>query len=492
MMSTLVRKVLLLVAALTPALLTGSAPAQNRGFPAGERTASYRFAPLGEVAVYRPVGEPRGVVLLLSDHDGWTRPMVRMGEELARHDLLVAGVSTPALQRAMEQAKRRCANPDYPLIDLSRDLQHAMRVTRYTKPLLMGVGTGATLAYAGIAQWPNGGLQAALSINPVASLDSAKPWCAASGFTAWRISPHSHRPAWKFGPNRRVTVPWVVIQQEPGATIDSGALLRFVSVVPHASLIRLPDSGASEGGAAHLRTRAVAAITALLPPRLQHEASGGTAIPDMPLTIVPAAGTAQSGHEANRMAILYSGDGGWVGIDRDLTAQIAAAGIPVVGVDSLSYFWTARSPKGAGRDLAQLIRAFGQRWNKPRVILIGYSFGADALPHMIAALDPETRSRIDSVSLLGLGARAQFQFHMASWLDFDSSDSLPTLPAIARLRGLTLRCVRGDLEKDSACPSIPPWLAQQYVVPGGHHFGRNAPLLAHIVLGERRPGRVAR
>lgn len=487
MMRAILRKAFLLLAALGPALPGGSAPAQNGTGAPTERASVYRFAPLGRIAVYRPAGEPRGVVLFLSDGAGWTRPMRQLGEALARRDLLVAGISTPNLQRAMGQARRRCADPDYPLIDLSRDLQHAMRVGRYEKPLLMGVGTGATLAYVGIAQWPNGGIQAAVSINPAPSLSSARPWCAAPGFTARRMTGHVRGPAWTFGASRRVTVPWIVVQQEQAAA-DTRNLLRFVSVVPHASLIRLPRDGAGEAGAAALRARAVAALLSLLPPPLPDGTPGETPIPDMPLTIVPAAGARRS----DRMAILYSGDGGWVGIDRDLTAQIAAAGIPVVGVDSLSYFWTARSPGGASRDLAQLIRAFGERWNKRRVMLIGYSFGADVMPHMIATLDPDTRSRIDSVALLGFGSTAQFQFHMASWLDFNSSDALPTLPAVARLRGLTLRCVRGDLEKDSACPAIPRWLAQQYIVPGGHHFGRNAPLLAHVVLGERRPGRVDR
>jgi type IV secretory pathway VirJ component len=41
------------------------------------------------------------------------------------------------------------------------------------------------------------------------------------------------------------------------------------------------------------------------------------------------------------MAVMYSGDGGWVGLDRDVAAVLAKAGVPVVGIDSLSYFWSA-------------------------------------------------------------------------------------------------------------------------------------------------------
>jgi len=46
-------------------------------------------------------------------------------------------------------------------------------------------------------------------------------------------------------------------------------------------------------------------------------------------------------------AIILSGDGGWVSIDRDLSTAFAQRGIPVVGWDSLKYFWTARTPMKA-------------------------------------------------------------------------------------------------------------------------------------------------
>jgi type IV secretory pathway VirJ component len=202
----------------------------------------------------------------------------------------------------------------------------------------------------------------------------------------------------------------------------------------------------------------------------------------MPISIVPATGN--SGPD-DLMAVVYSGDGGWVGIDRAIADQLAAKGIPVVGVDSLSYFWSARTPAGAGRDLQRIIAGYGALWRRPRVMLIGYSFGADAMPAMIGAMDPAIRSRIDSLSLLGLSSTAEFQFHLGSWLDMASSGARPTLPAILHLKGMDIRCVRGSLETDSACPAIPKGVARQVVVPGGHHFDRNSALLANIILSSR-------
>jgi len=466
-------------------LLVADVPARE-DVAATVQTSRYAFAATGDVATYLPSHDPKGVVLFLSGEDGWTRDRDQMARALARKGLLVAGISTPALLQAMERSPRTCVNPNYPLIDLARDLQHRMAVETYRKPVLLGYGAGATLAYAAIALWPSGGYQAAVSINPATRLASRKQWCTAPGFSARRMTKPPR--GWQFAPNRRITIPWVVVQQQPNAVIARRALLGFLSSVPHASLIDLPGNGNDPAGADQLAARTASAIGAVLPPPIPGAPAGEVPIPDMPLTLVPP----MRGKPSDLMAIAYSGDGGWVGIDRDLANQIAAAGIPVVGVDSLSYFWSARTPEGAARDLGRLIRGFGARWNRRRVLLIGYSFGAGVLPYMIDKLDPDTRSRIASVSLLGLGATADFQFHLTSWLDMDSARALPTLPAVLRLRGIPLRCVRGELERDSACPALPAGLAGQFIVPGGHHFGRNAPLLGRIVLGQRRPGHVGR
>jgi len=60
--------------------------------------------------------------------------------------------------------------------------------------------------------------------------------------------------------------------------------------------------------------------------------------------------------------------------------SLAANGIPVIGLDSLRYFWSARSPQGLGADLDRMIRYYLTQLGKQRVVLIGYSQGADVLP----------------------------------------------------------------------------------------------------------------
>ena len=73
-------------------------------------------------------------------------------------------------------------------------------------------------------------------------------------------------------------------------------------------------------------------------------ASSGNAVieslADLPVTEVNAT-TA----EGQVLAVMISGDGGWATLDQALSAELASRGIPVAGLNSLKYFWHARTPE---------------------------------------------------------------------------------------------------------------------------------------------------
>ena len=59
----------------------------------------------------------------------------------------------------------------------------------------------------------------------------------------------------------------------------------------------------------------------------------------------------------------------------------------MVGWNSLRYFLIRKDPDRAARDLELILRHYLGRWHKKRVILIGYSFGADSSTVCIVKID---------------------------------------------------------------------------------------------------------
>ncbi|WP_340265953.1 AcvB/VirJ family lysyl-phosphatidylglycerol hydrolase [Sphingobium mellinum] len=463
--------VLPLLALMTLALLTHSAPELASAADAGSDAAAtqpdlaYGFPVLGRVTVFRPTSAPRALVVLLSDAAGWTPGDRVFARRLTAEGALVTGISTPDFLRALSN-QTRCINPNYAIITLARDIQHKLDVPMYLKPVLLGRGLGGTLAYATLAAGPDGAYRAAITSGIHAFLPGRGHWCK-SGVLALKTRPYPHA-GWWIAPAAHLPSPWIVVTARGSPTLPRA----FPRRVDGTRILALPTRADQDR---QLAAQVVPYLTPLQAPVPR----GAAPLPaGLPLTIVADPASPRT----DRMAVIFSGDGGWVGLDKGVAGELAKAGIPVVGVDSLSYFWSERTPAGAAADLAAIIRGYSAYWHRPRILLIGYSFGADVLPHIVGHLAPPVRSQVQGMALLGLSATADFQFHLGSWLNIGSTGAYPTVPAIARLPGLPMLCVRGNRESDSACPQIPRGMAAVVTVPGGHHFDRNAPLLVRQIL----------
>jgi type IV secretory pathway VirJ component len=198
-------------------------------------------------------------------------------------------------------------------------------------------------------------------------------------------------------------------------------------------------------------------------------------IDDLPLQEVHASAAAQE------FALLLTGDGGWAGLDQELAARLAAEGVPTVALNSLKYFWTPRTPDRTAQDVARVLRHYLSAWHAQRVLMIGYSFGADVLPFVVNRLPPELRARVASVSLLGIDAHASFEVHVAEWVGGDQGGP-PTRPELAALKTVPVLCVYGEGETDSICPQLPPATVAREQIGSGHHFSGDYALLADRIL----------
>lgn len=167
------------------------------------------------------------------------------------------------------------------------------------------------------------------------------------------------------------------------------------------------------------------------------------------------------------MAVLYSGDGGWGPLDRGVAKVLAKDGVPVLGVNSLRYFLDKRPPQAVADDLADQLRSHQAKWDRRKIVLVGYSFGADALPAIVPLLPADLRDQIQGVVLIGTGPHGDLTFRPASWLNRPTAHSFPVAPAVEALKGLPMTCIYGDKERLDICPNLP---IRQVKLRGGHHF----------------------
>jgi type IV secretory pathway VirJ component len=430
--------------------------------PAAEE--SFSFGAAGRVTVYSPSGPPASVVLFVSGDGGWNQGVVPMAERLRGLGALVVGIDIRTFIRNLESSSTRCAYPAGDLEELSRAVQLRQKLPAYLPPILVGYSSGATLVYAALASAPPETFAGAISLGFCPDLEIHKPLCRGR---ALQSRPRSKAVGFDLEADPTLAVPWYVFQGDSDQVCDATATRAYAAKVPAAHLVWLPKVGHGFSVPRNWEPQFVEAYRSLATAAKPPAASPAVQPLGLPLVEVPAARTAAA---RDLMAVIVSGDGGWAALDKSLGAALAARGIPVVGWNSLRYFWSPRTPESGARDLDRILRHYFTAWGKSRALLVGYSFGADVLPFLASRLPADTRARIAGIGLLGLGPQADFEFHVTDWLGRGGDRCYPTVPEIRRLEGLRVACVEGSDEPDSACRSLPPWV-RVVTVPGGHHFG---------------------
>jgi type IV secretory pathway VirJ component len=474
------RKLRLLLTAAAAALIAGSAlqsPSDNGLRPGFVRTQQLSHGRFQNLTVYLPPGSPAAVVLLLSGMSGWDAAAAAAARRLAQRGALVVGIDLPRLAANLAADGAECVFPDGDLENLSHFVQAYDRVPTYLPPLLAGLDSGASFAYAVLSQAPKNTFAGALTAGFCATLTMTKPLCKGSGFEFTRAAPG---PRVHLLPSRSIGNPWIEL---PSAAAPPAAappainpqcgdreVAEFAAQVPDARVLMLP-------GPADAR---LAGALARLEAQIPHPQgpSMPAALSDLPLIEIPAQpGPAPS----NAFAIILSGDGGWAGLDKEVAAALSAQGIPVVGLDSLRYFWQARTPQGLAADTERIINYFLEHLGKQRVLLIGSSQGADVLPFAVNRLSKASAAHVQLAAILGMSEHALFEFHLSSWLS-DSQSGPPTLPEVDRMTGMPVLCIYGAGENDSLCPKLDPRKIEVVKLPGDHHFNGDYAGLARVIL----------
>ena len=456
--------------------------------PSDGATSHLPAGRFGTVSVYIPEGTPKSVAIFLSGDGGWNLGVVGMARALTDMGAVVIGVDIRQYLGALGKAAQR-PNASCQLIagdfeNLSHQIQKEIGMFVYHVPVLVGYSSGATVVYAALVQSPPGTFAGALSMGFCPDQDFAgAELCTGAGlhYTQGKKNDLIFEPA------KTLKQPWIAFQGQKDQVCSPAPVDAFVEQTPGGQVVRLPLVGHGFGVERNWMPQfreAYGSITAHVetPPVRPPE------IDDLPIQEVHA----EDGN-SDEMAVLLTGDGGWAGLDQELAARLAADGVPTVGFNSLKYFWSERTPQETAKDVARVMRHYLSAWNKQRVLLVGYSFGADVLPFVVNRLPPELRARVATVNLLGIDSNASFEIKIAGWVGADDDGGPTTRPEVNAISGIPVLCLYGEGESDSICPGLPQSPEHSQIalaeVGKGHHFSGEYSTLADRILAFARAPR---
>jgi type IV secretory pathway VirJ component len=440
----------------------------------------------GTVTVYLPEGTPQSVAIFLSGDGGWNLGVVSMAHALTDMGAVVIGVDIRkylgSLGKAAQREHAPCQLIAGDFENLSHQIQKEIGLFVYHVPVLIGYSSGATVVYATLVQSPPGTFAGALSLGFCADQDFAGA-ALCPGPAAGLHYTHGKKNDLIFEPAKTLKQPWIALQGQKDQVCAPEPVDTFAAQTSGGEVVKLPLVGHGFGVERNWMPQFLDAYKRITV-RVETPPPRPAEVSNLPVNEVHA-----ESNSSEELAILISGDGGWAGLDQELAARLAADGVPTVGLNSLKYFWTERTPDETAKDIARIMSHYLAAWNKQRVLLVGYSFGADVLPFVVNRLPPDLRARVATVSLLGVDSNASFEIKIAGWVGADDGGPA-TQPEVAAMGAIPVLCIYGEGETDSICPGLPKEPQHTLAEIGkGHHFSGEYSSLADRILAFARAAR---
>jgi type IV secretory pathway VirJ component len=456
-----------LLAALACAAVLAAGPAAAQA-----RTDTRRLrVPVGDtVTVWLPAGATPHVVLFITGERGWTAAAVDLARRMAAMPAVVIGVPFSALRRngAREGGCWFVAS-DLELI--SHAAQKDLKLPQYHAPVLVGIGPGASTIFAALAAAPATTFAGGVSLAFCPTLRGAREICAGD---TWTPEYDDGTRVNSLPPAAALPREWLVLQGAADRVCPPDRIRRFVSTTGAARFVEVP-------GAAHEVAEAAVWAPAL-----------GQALQDLwrerppgPPTAEARTPTARELQEAlerlslpleyrwpkklDAVLLFYSGDGGWASLDESTAEQLVAHDIGVVGISSLRYFWSRKSPAEVAADMRRLVSAISE--SRRPIFVGGFSFGAEVVPVALGEWTEAERRALSGLVLISPSESASFEINPLDWIRRPTVNPATRVAPAVRAAGLPAIVVCGAKEGDTPCPDLAGVPGVRVVrLPGSHHF----------------------
>ena len=446
---------------------------------------SLSYGVFGKLKIYHPATSPKQLVLFVSGDGGWNQGVVDMAMNFVAMDAAVVGIDIRSYLKNLQKTKSACYYPAADFENLSKFIQKKYHYKNYTNPLLLGYSSGATLIYGILAQSPANTFSGAIALGFCPDLQIDKPLCTGSGL---KVRPLGRDKGFYLEASTNFEEPFYVLQGTTDQVCDYKNTASFLKQIPKAKLISLDKVGHGFSVKKNWVPQMKMAYGEFAEGKSKQEIMDQedrieSQIKELPVHIVPAAVTS----EENPLVFFISGDGGYTSFDKSFCKELAARGMPVVSLDALKYFWNEKTPASTTADVEKLISLYKDKWQKNKVLLVGYSFGADALPFVYNTMNKNVRENVKMLALLSPAVEADFEIHIMDMLSLPgASKKYDVVSEIDKIKNLRTICIYGSEEEQEIKGKTANPNLNFLTIPGGHHYDNNFKALAEMIISQFR------
>jgi type IV secretory pathway VirJ component len=177
--------------------------------------------------------------------------------------------------------------------------------------------------------------------------------------------------------------------------------------------------------------------------------------------------------------ILLSGNGGWRDLDKSLTAYLNSKDVSVLGLNIKQYLLSEKKPEQIAFDLQTLMDKYDILWKCDKVVLMGYSMGAEILPFAVNQMNERYTKKIQNIVLIGPWQKATFKVKLADYF-YEVNEGKEIYPELLKVKHINTYIVCDDNEY-ALCLKPIDGIVDHDELPGGHHFGGDYDALSKLI-----------
>lgn len=177
--------------------------------------------------------------------------------------------------------------------------------------------------------------------------------------------------------------------------------------------------------------------------------------------------------------ILLTGNGGWRKLVQSITYYLNQKDVSVLAINTKKYLLLRKNPSQICLDLETLIDRYNTKWEGQKVVMMGYSMGAEVLPFAINCMHHQYKQKINDLILIAPGLSATFKVKLRDyyWEVNEGADIYTELQKLNKTKTYVI-C---DDTKFSICHKNLDGVVDHDFLSGGHHFGGDYDTLSELV-----------
>ncbi|HKC37166.1 MAG TPA: AcvB/VirJ family lysyl-phosphatidylglycerol hydrolase [Chitinophagaceae bacterium] len=180
-----------------------------------------------------------------------------------------------------------------------------------------------------------------------------------------------------------------------------------------------------------------------------------------------------------------SGDGGFNKFSTLFMQTLNKQGFAVIGLNAEDYFWHKKKPQDAANAIEAAINEINKEWKKQKIVLIGYSFGADVAPFMLTHFSSGLAGKVQHLILLSPSTKTDFEIHVLQMLGW-GTNSGESVPAEINRISIPVAIITGDDENEFPYSELTIKNKRLIKMPGGHHYDGNVDSLCRQILSQTK------